>query len=293
MNDDKTNATKLHSLTQKSKTLYRHATQKPASGNATQPRKIGRSMDIARSKHVTHFAKHPTTPDVKPAVAAKPRLNTIPARHPLAARVEAIRSQAQINQTVVAQASAPKPAKVIKEEAIAEAFDKISAEKDKEIVRSKQQSKFVRTITFIIGLIIIISIGIYIYLNMPSLSVGIANAQAGISATYPEYRPDGYSIDGPVTYSDGQVSINFHANTGDCKYTNNQSKSSWDSSAVKDQVTKNANGAVVNTFEERGLTIYTYGGNASWVNGGIKYSIIFSGAAPLSVDQIRRIATSL
>ena len=125
---------------------------------------------------------------------------------------------------------------------------------------------------------------------MPSLSVRIASIQAGISATYPEYSPNGYSLNGPVQFSDNEVVINFRANTGNTKFVIKQSKSSWDSSAVKNKVSNDSKGEFITT-EEKGLTIYTYNGNASWVNGGILYAI--TGDAPLSGDQIRRIATSL
>ena len=40
-----------------------------------------------------------------------------------------------------------------------------------------------------------------------------------------------------------------------------------------------------------GLTIYTYGPNAAWVNDGILYTV--SGDARLSTDQIERIAISM
>ena len=45
------------------------------------------------------------------------------------------------------------------------------------------------------------------------------------------------------------------------------------------------------TAQEKGLTIYNYGSNAAWVSGGILYTI--DGDAPLSPDQIRKIATSV
>jgi len=126
---------------------------------------------------------------------------------------------------------------------------------------------------------------------MPSWSVHVAAGQAGIDATYPEYRPDGYSLDGPVTYNDGQVTIDFAANTGSSKFSLKQSKSSLDSSAVLDSIVHKKVGDKYITNQERGLTIYTYDGNATWVNAGILYSI--DGNAPLSSEQIRRIATSL
>ena len=39
---------------------------------------------------------------------------------------------------------------------------------------------------------------------MPTLSVRVAASQAGIDASYPSYRPDGYALNGPVTYGDGR-----------------------------------------------------------------------------------------
>ena len=126
---------------------------------------------------------------------------------------------------------------------------------------------------------------------MPSLSVRVAAAQAGIDASYPEYRPDGYSLRGTVAYKEGEVSMQFGANAGPQEFTVTQAKSSYDSVAVLDNHVKPASGEQYTTYNERGLTIYTYDSNAAWVNGGILYTI--TGDAPLSGEQIRRIATSL
>ena len=133
--------------------------------------------------------------------------------------------------------------------------------------------------------------GYLTYINMPNLSVRVAAAQAGIDANYPNYRPDGYALNGPVTYTDGRVSMNFKANAGSQNFSVNQSKSGWDSDAVLDNyVTPRATNGYI-PYTERGLTIYTYDNNAAWVNAGILYTV--EGDAPLSSEQIRRIATSL
>ena len=121
--------------------------------------------------------------------------------------------------------------------------------------------------------------------------MSIAAAQAGIEASYPEYTPDGFSLSQPVTYSEGEVDLKFTSNSNDHYYTVSQARSSWDSSAVLDKVITPAAGANYVTTKERGLTIYTYDMSAAWVNGGILYQI--DSNAPLSGDQIRRIATSL
>lgn len=85
--------------------------------------------------------------------------------------------------------------------------------------------------------------------------------------------------------------MKFAANGGPQNFTVSQTKSNWDSSTVLDRYIKEKAGDNYITYSERGLTIYTYDGNAAWVNGGIFYTI--TGDAPLSSDQIRRIATSM
>ncbi|MNH34248.1 hypothetical protein D3C79_948280 [compost metagenome] len=119
----------------------------------------------------------------------------------------------------------------------------------------------------------------------------VAAAQAGIDASYPEYHPDGYSLNGAVAYKEGEVSMKFAANGGPQNFTITQTKSSYDSEAVLDNYVKPKVGENYIPFTERGLKIYAYGGNAAWVNGGILYTI--SGDAPLSNSQIGNIAKSL
>ena len=241
-----TNSTVVHSLTQKSKILYH---------------KAGRSMDIARSKSISHFA-----PNLAPTMTKPTSISAVQQRQP----------------------DIPKSAKVIKEEAIAAAFKKLSEEQTEKKSIFKRYSKFVNI--FSVSIVLLAIAGYLVYFNMPSISVRIASAQAGINATYPEYHPDGYSLNGPVSYSDGEVAIKFHANAGESEFIIRQSKSSWDSTAVKNMVDKDSKGEFIAT-EEKGLTIYTYNGNAAWVNGGILYTI--TGNAPLSSDQIIHIASSL
>jgi hypothetical protein len=275
-----TNATSVHSLAQKSQTLYRRATQKPIGQGAQLVRKVGRSMDIARSKSISHFASRPIS---TPTRQLKSDIG--PIKHPLTTKVE---KTSLVVAAPVAKTPLIKSAKLIKEEAITEALKK-PLEKPKKNNIFKRHTKSI-SILSICAILLAVVYSIYFYL--PSFSVHIASAQAGINATYPEYRPDGYSSSGPVSYSDGEVTINFHANTGNTKFAIEQSKSSWDSTALKNKVDKDSKSEFVTT-EERGLTIYTYNNNhnAAWVNGGILYTI--SGDAPLKSDQICHIATSL
>jgi hypothetical protein len=188
---------------------------------------------------------------------------------------------------------APKPSQVIKQEAIAEALDKAPHHSSNKHTKEVRQPRRFQRVAGIgsISLALLLLGGYFTYLNMPSLSVRVAAAQAGVNATYPDYRPDGYSLSGAVAYTDGEVNMKFASNSGPQNFTLNQKKSSWDSSAVLDNYVKQKAGENYITYNERGLTIYTYGSDAAWINNGVLYTI--NGDAPLSSDQIRHIATSM
>lgn len=275
----------VHSIAQRTQALYTRSAQKTIKDIKSPVRKIGRSMDIARSKSISHFAPRTVKDPIKSSSIKK--VDTEPTKHPIASKVEKMRLTTKnlpVKTTVI------KPAQVIKNEAISEALSKTFKKPKSKRNIFKRNAKFINIFT--ISAAILIIAGYFIYLNMPSISVRIAGAQAGINATYPEYHPDGYSINGPVLYTDGEVTINFLANTGNSRFVIKQSKSSLDSSAVKIQVDKDSNNETSES-KEGGLTIYTYSNNtkAAWVNGGILYTI--TGDAKLSGEQIRHIATSL
>jgi hypothetical protein len=276
-----TSAGSIHSSLQRSKTLIRRVAKKPSPITGHRPKNPGRTMDIApRSNKIARFAPHPVV--ATPAAATSRDLPV--AAHPLLSRTHTLHA-AHKQPTVVAS---KKTSQEIKNEAIAEALAKPPVKTP----RKHFFNRHPRAITIISISLVVAVLGAYLtYVNMPGLSVRVAAAQAGIKATYPEYRPDGYSLDGPVTFSDGQVTIGFSSNTGTSKFAIKQAKSSYDSPAVLDNIVRKKAGNAYTTNQEQGLTIYTYSGNGAWVNGGILYTI--DGNAPLSGDQIRRIATSM
>lgn len=261
----------VHSTQQRSQTLNRRTIKKPAPPKRPQP---GRHMDITPSAHFKHFASHPVAPAKRPSTP-----DIAPKNHPAASRAEA---RIALRANAVTATS-----KQVKEAAISAALAKPAPKEPKE-----RRWRWSRRSTIITACFAVLIFGAFLtYMNIPSLSVGFAAAQAGINASYPEYKPDGYTLQQPVTYSDGQVTLVFGSTSGAGEYTIVQSRSSWDSSAVLDNVVKEAAGDNYVTTQERGLTIYSYEGHAVWVNGGILYTITTT--APLSGEQIRHIATSL
>lgn len=285
----------LHARTQRSTTLNRQFTKKPTPVRTTiarhQPAQaihhdIKPAAPLARPAQSTHtqvrkFAPHP--------VGVVKTMDIGPVTHPHVAKAHALSAakQAQRHAPELTQHVA---AADIKKNSIAKVVSEAKPNNKEHKERFWQQKQRVTGIIAATFALVLLG-GYFTYLNMPSLSVRVAAAQAGIDASYPSYKPDGYALNGPVTYSDGRVSMNFKANAGNAAFTVSQSKSSWNSDAVLDNyVTPRAGGNYM-PYTERGLTIYTYDNNAAWVNGGILYTI--EGDAPLSGEQIRNIATSL
>lgn len=273
-------ASGLHAVTQKSQTLRRNTLKRPQKQAVIH--EIQKKKPAVAPSHIEKSAHvHKFTPRINAQGAHKPRMIDIaPARHPHVVKVEAVRA-------AKAEPTPTKPAQIIKQEAIQNAV----ANTTKNTELPKKRFRHPRVLSIVSASFALILLGGYLtYLNMPSLSVRVAAAAAGINASYPDYHPDGYSLNGPVAYNQGQVSMQFAANAGPQNFTIHQTKSSWDSAAVLDNYVSPKAGSSYITYSERGLTIYTFNGNAAWVNGGILYTI--EGDAPLSSEQIRHIATS-
>jgi hypothetical protein len=268
----------IHSAPQKSQTLNRRVVKKTIVSTDIPQQTV---QKVAKNPAITKFAPHPA------GVKSRVLRDIGPAAHPHITNAH----QKMAAQKQAATHQPQKPSRVIKEEAIQEAMAKTPSKTDK-ATKEKRTGKLPRFASIASASFALLLLGAYFtYLNMPNLSVRVAAAQAGIDASYPEYHPDGYSLKGPIGYNEGEVTMKFAANAGPQNYTIDQARSSWDSTAVLENYVKQKAGDNYITYNERGLTIYTFDGNAAWVNGGILYTV--SGDAPLSSDQIRRIATSM
>lgn len=284
----------VHRIPEKSKTLNRHVVGKKTPAKTQTPVRqdiVRRPVaNITKSPTITRFAPHPVAAK-QPQTRSMSDIAAPVAQHPIAAKAQQHHAQLQAAKVAPKQMLAPKPSQVIKQEAIAEALDNAPshAANHKQHKTTNKRSRFLSVASASLALLLLG--GYFTYLNMPSLSVRVAAAQAGVNATYPEYRPDGYSLRGPVAYDDGQVSMKFAANAGPQNFSITQTKSSWDSSALEENYVNEASNGGYIPFIEHGLKIYVFDNNAAWVNGGVLYKI--TGDAPLSNDQIRRIATSM
>lgn len=292
-----TAATSIHTRTQRSHTLNRKAIKRPEHKKPAvslsheviirKPSTLHAHRPAAsQASGISKFAPHPVH------APAKPVMDIGPAAHPHVVKAHAL-SAAKASRPLAAAPAPKRPPtpSEIKQSAIHNAIENTNVNHN-HVAKKRLLKRHPRTLSIVSASIALVVLGGYLtYLNMPSLSVRVAAAQAGINAAYPNYRPDGYSLNGTVGYSQGKVTMKFASNGGPSAFTINQTKSNWDSDAVLDNYVSPRAGASYIPYTERGLTIYTYGNSAAWVNGGILYTI--EGDAPLSSEQIRRIATSL
>lgn len=287
----------IHARTQRSTTLNRQYAKKQAS-HAVQPKptvavdqkksqRDAPKVAVQRPDSIRRFAKHPVdiTAPRRPQQQSSDRPASV---HPMVQRVHEKRAE----HAPVAHKTA-KPSDVIKKEAIDSAMNGVSSNSHKRVRAKKAPKKSFGRLASLAsaGSALLLIAGYFTYLNMPNLSVRVAAAQAGIDAEYPSYRPSGYSLNGPVAYDQGQVSMTFASNGGPQEFKLIQSKTGWDSSAVLDNYVQPQAGEEYVTSRNSGLTIYTFDNNAAWVSNGILYTV--EGDASLSIDQVQRMATSL
>lgn len=292
----------IHTKTQRSTTLNRGAAKAQASKKAVS--NITHS-DIKRSKRIqaraSAAAPQKTTGLQRTSSSTKKHISPLAAQSIASQKTSQMHTTTKPKNTPAGGAASHSPkatprsaatSRQVKEQVIQAALATSTTPKTPHTTKptaAKRRRNKALIITASAVLLFILA-GYVAYLNLPSLSVQVAAAQTGVAASYPHYTPDGYSLVTPVTADGDSVRMTFSSNSGIAGFTITQTKSTWDSSAVQDDVQRASDGQYLTT-KDRGLTIYTYNGKAAWVNKGILYRI--DGEAKLSSDQIQKIATSL
>lgn len=272
-------AKSIHSGVKRSQTLVRRATKKPVITKSALPPK-GRAMDIAKSPNVSRFNKFSRpqhqaqkTSDVKRPFA-----------HPVMDKLNLTKKPPVAKPTM----------QETKEQQIKEAIAKVPLSATKE-PKAKKSKKFYRLLYGSIAVVTIV-VGVWaLYTYVPAVSIRIAASQAGINATYPSFTPEGYSFVGPIVYKDNKVYIKYSAQGGGNVYEITEEKSSWDSSAVKENIASNWANHSPSSFEEQGQNVYySIAGSqtrAAWVNGGVLYQLTAN--TGLTWEHLSRIVKSM
>lgn len=270
----------VHARPQKSQTLYRKALKKPVIEHA--PASMS-TKDLQRSPMISKFGAAPVTihPDLSRKAHAQEDAIVPAQAHPTVAKILQQRTPAPVHHAT---------GKELKEQLIKERLAEVGDSPPNAQKRAWFKSK-PRVASILTATLALLVLGGYLtYMNLPVISMKVAASRAGVDATFPNYRPDGYSLNGPITYSPGEVNINYKSNSNDNGFRISQKPSNWDSQALLDNfVTRQTENYL--TFQERGVTVYTFGNKAAWVNGGLLYTL--DGNSSLSSDQVLRLATSM
>ena len=271
----------MHAKPQKSHTLYRKALKKPV---ADAPAASMTTQQLhSRSPMISKFQNTTVHTDLTRKAQAEA------AQHEHIAPAQTHPSVAKVLQKQHAVPAVQPTGKELKEQLIKERLAEVSNTpqvKKRGLFKSKPRVASILTAT----LALLVLAGYLTYMNLPVISMKVAASRAGVEATFPNYRPDGYGLNGPITYSPGEVNINYKSNTNDNGFKISQKPSNWDSQALLDNyITRQTENYL--TFQERGVTVYTFGNKAAWVNGGLLYTL--DGNASLSSEQVLRLATSM
>lgn len=136
----------------------------------------------------------------------------------------------------------------------------------------------------------VIALALFVNANMPDISVRVAAMQTGIEASYPSYVPREFSLSN-ILSEEGKITMEFTKSGGE-KFTLTEQKSSWDSNALLNNYVKENWQDNYITTHEQGVTIYIKNSSATWVNGGILYTLEAADNT-LTKKQINSIVVSL
>lgn len=293
----------VHKRTSKSHSLHRGAvipqTARPAPADQhdkshdEQPeptrRRLAQNVDSAR---LERSAKHKKSSAIVKFSAGQP-----------AAKVHAqtqMQSQVPSQTSPVAAAQAvTSPALSAKEELIAKRLAQTATHQpDPRAAKKPLASRIADKLkhgrggsVVAVSLAALLLIGYVTYLNVPRMALRVAAGRAGFAAELPGYVPSGFRFSGPVAYSPGELILQYTSNTDDRYYEIREQETDWDSKTLLDNYVLGETD-VYSTYQERGLTIYMFeGSRATWVNGGIWYTI--GGDGELTSEQLLKIAASL
>lgn len=271
----------VHTRTQRSQTLNRQAITRPQAASHKQA-----NTDSQR-RLITRFAPQRIEPiaatsEPKPTLLTQEHTSNSTPIHPSV--IKAMQARAAQHPTTPHYSSKELKEKLIKEQ-LAAVSGKPKGNRKNIFSRKPRVASIL-----VSSLSLLLLAGYFSYINLTSISMQVAANRAGIQASFPNYKPDGYSISGPITYSPGEVNINYRSNASNSGFTLTQKATNWDSQGVLDNYVRKQTSTYL-TFQDRGITVYTFSNKAAWTNGGLLYTV--DGDAPLSSQQILRLATSL
>lgn len=285
--------------TQRSQTLNRNFVKKPAES----PAHIAVNRRSAAPAIDKHPAVHRFAP-VAPAIDKAPNITTVDKKDgivpvkkvatpstpdtPFMPAVSHNAAKKLVSQPKPAVLSSSELKDFLIQSQLDQPIDKKSRRQaEKSAAKFGTKRYFTRTSLVTAALAVAVLGGYMAYINMPSLSIRVAANSAGIDSDIP-YTPNGYSLDGPVAYSPGQLTIKYKSNSGGSGYSITEQTTGLDS---REAFASSHDEASYTTEDLDGVTVYYYGNNAVWVKDGVLYTL--NGNHLLGNDQITQIVQSV
>lgn len=251
--------------------------------------KVTKSSAKVIAKSQAAAKKTTSQPTARPAAKAAPK-TTSKAAAPSATRRPATRTAANPRRTTNSN----------EDQALRQALRSVAAMDDEPEEQTNLSAKATRTrrkgstkrflLAFTCAAACVAAIIYFVGTNVPDISVRVAAMQTGVEASYPSYIPRDYSLSN-IDSENGKITLTFKG-PGDASFTLSEEKSSWDSSALLRNYVEPTWSSNYTTTHEQGITIYTSGANAAWVNRGVLYKITASSNS-LTKKQLRNIVVSI
>lgn len=142
-----------------------------------------------------------------------------------------------------------------------------------------------------VSLSVLLLFSIIAWQNVPSLSMKLASAKAGVKASLPEYAPAGFSLEGPIIYQQGQITLNYTSNSDNRSYQIIQVSSEMDDEKLRNNYLSKLNYGYT-ALEAEDRTIYLYDDyKATWLSDGVWYRL--GGDFPFSNEQIENLVDNM
>jgi len=292
----------------KSKTLMRSVVKKPDNAHPKNHPISYTSSPIARSGSYTSSAtsdirlnKALTTPTnsqvsrFRHSQGADPKIQpTIVSHMPVRAPATAPLHHSVVPTVLITKATSSAAAKFVDTQLSKVANTEPDTPFKKKPLRKRFSSKLRSNKLKSIGVstVAVLLIGGFItYQNLPTITLAIANKDAGISAKIPKGIPSNFAISPKIDRSPGQVVLSFNSRVDDRSFTLTQVKADTTIQSLKDVIARVSDNQF-QTYEAGGITLFLSNDNrADWMDGGMRYNI--TGKTGFSPDQIAQIASSL
>lgn len=269
----------------RSKTLHRATVNKPTA--SSQPSNVDRSIRTSMPAHKVSEHRARTAQNI----SRSPQIDKF--SRSIGVRPQLVSLAPNTSRPISPPAYRPDPVTV--ETALKNVFEKHFESATPPVRTTKPRKSFfakmrrARVMAPALAALLLVT-GFVAYQQVPYVSMRVASSRAGFNASLPS-TPSGFSVDGPIAYNSGVVSVKFKSNSDTRAVVLNQQPSGLDSASLQAGLL-DKNKVDYQEHKVNGRTVFIYeDSHATWVNKGVWYTL--EGDSNLSTGQILELVKSL